>query len=273
MLKLNIQFFAQTKAVDLVNPEVMAPAISAKLPNKLAFAKYARQDNTLVGQPGDTVTRPKYGYVGPADELTEGVPMDPVKMSMTTTSVTIKEAGKAIEVTEKAILVNVAGTVEEAENQLTLSIADKIEIDYLAALDTAKLSSAGAATSVDNVLAAIDVFNSEQDEDLVLFINPKDYTKLVKSLFAVGGDVQTQAITKGRVTEILGVTAIERTRRTPEGTSYLQKNGAVEITWKKKAEVSKDKDILKRTVTIAGNQYYTVHLYDDNGVVKMSAGV
>ncbi len=124
---------AMTKAIDLINPEVMADAIAAELENKIRFAPYARIDNTLVGQPGgDTITRPRYAYIGPAEDLQEGIPMDTSKLSMTTTTVTVKEAGKAVEITETAILTNVDGTLAEANNQIGLSIADKLEIDYLA---------------------------------------------------------------------------------------------------------------------------------------------
>ncbi|MGK0577486.1 N4-gp56 family major capsid protein [Macrococcus capreoli] len=262
----------QTKVVDLVNPEVMAGAISAKLPNKIVFAKYARIDNTLKGLPGDTITRPKYAYIGPADELTEGVPMDPVKMSMTTTNVTIKEAGKAVEVTEKAILVNVDGTVEEAENQLTLSMADKIDIDYVAALRTAKLTSATPATTATGIIDAIKVFNSEnKDDQYVLFINPADYAELTKSFFTAGGAIQDRALTKGQVSEIVGVSDIEVTRRVNVGEQFIQRVNAVEICWKKEVEVRKDYDVLKRTLILAANDYYAVNLYDDNGVVKIGA--
>lgn len=51
---------AQTKAVDLVNPEVMADAISAELEKKVRFAPYAKIDSTLQSRAGDTITRPKY---------------------------------------------------------------------------------------------------------------------------------------------------------------------------------------------------------------------
>lgn len=262
---------AQTRAIDLVNPEVMADAISAQLPNAIRFAPYARTDDTLVGQAGDTITRPKYGYVGPAEDLEEGVPMDPTKMSMTTSKVTVKEAGKAIEVTETAILTNVSGTLEEAESQITKAIADKMDIDYVAALRTAALSSNGTATTPEAILDGIDVFDDEDEEDYILFINNKDYTKLVKSLFGVGGDTQERAIAKAEVAEIVGVKDIVRTRRLDEGESYLQKPGAVEIVWKKHPEIKPGEDILARTVVLAGNNFYTVNLYDDSGVVKITA--
>jgi hypothetical protein len=273
LLRLNIQYFAQTKAADLINPEVLEDAIAGQLENGIRFAPYARIDNTLEGQPGDTITRPRYAYTGAAEDLVEGVPMDPAKLSMTTTQVTIKEAGKALEVTEKAIITNVSGTMDEAGNQIALSLADKMEIDYLASLGQTALTFNGTATSADSIIDAVDVFNDEDEGNYILFVNNKDYTKLVKSLFNVGGDVQHTALTKAQVSELVGVKDIVKTRRLPEGTSYLQKQGAVEIVYKKRPQVNSGHDILARTFVLAGNQYYTTNLYDESGVVKIEATV
>lgn len=278
--KLDLQFFAQTKAADLVNPEVMAAALSGKLENAIKFRKYADVDNTLTGVPGDTITRPKYAYIGAAEDLEEGVPMDTAKLSMTTTTVTIKETGKAVEITEKAILTNVSGTVAEAERQLALSMADKIEIDYIAELEKAPLFISEAPTSAANILKAVAALNAEGDLNLVLFINPKDYTTLVQSLFTVGGQIAQTALTSGQVAELVGVKAIERTRRVAEGKGYLQvytvseegdsedPSSAVEIVLKRDVAVNRDGDILARTVTIASNAYYTVSLKNDSAVVR-----
>lgn len=261
---------AITKAADLINPEVLADVISAELPQAIRFAPYARIDDTLEGQPGDTITRPRYAYIGPAEDLEEGVPMDTSKLSMTTTTVTIKEAGKAVEVTEKAIITNVAGTMDEAGNQIKLSLADKMEIDYIASMAETQLSYNGTATSAESIIDAVDVFDDEDDHDYILFINNKDYTKLVKSLFNVGGDVQHTALTRAQVSELVGVKDIVRTKRLPEGTAYLQKQDAVEIVYKKRPNINHDHDILARTFVIAGNQYYTTNLYNEAGVVKIA---
>jgi hypothetical protein len=255
---------AQTKAVDLINPEVLADTIAAQLPQAIRFAPFAKVDSTLEGQPGDTITRPRYAYIGPAEDLVEGVPMDPAKLSMTTTQVTIKEAGKAVEVTEKAVITNVNGTVEEAGNQIKLALADKMEIDYLASLATTALSFTGAATTADNIIDAIDLFGDEDAQNYVLFINPKDYTALVKSF------ASPTALSQAQVAELVGVKEIVKTKRLAQGTSYVQKEGAVEIVYKKRPQVNTDQDILARTVVLAGNQYYTTNLYNEGGVVKMA---
>ncbi|WP_139992832.1 N4-gp56 family major capsid protein [Kurthia sp. Dielmo] len=282
LAKLNLQFFAQTQASDLVDPEVMAPAIAGKMENAIKFTKYADLDTTLVGQPGSTITRPKYGYIGAAEDLTEGVPMDTSKMSMTTTEVAVKETGKAVEITEKAIITNVGGTVGEAERQLAIAMADKVEIDYIAALDTALQTVGGSPTTPAKILEAVTVFDSEGDLDLVLFMNPADYTTLVQNLLTVGGTVQERALTSGQVSELLGLKAIERSRRVAAGKGYLQiysttapeesedPASAVEIVLKQDVGVNKDADILKRTVVIAANRHYVVNLKDDKGVVKFT---
>ncbi|GAA3723155.1 hypothetical protein GCM10022378_11580 [Salinicoccus jeotgali] len=265
---------AQTQAANLVNPQVMADAISAELPNKIKFSPFASVDNTLVGRGGDTITRPKYAYIGAAEDLTEGVPMDPTAMSMTTTQVTVKEAGKAVEVTETAILTNVDGTLSEAQAQLAKAMADKIDIDYVAALAGTAQSFDGAPNTVESVLGALKTFGDEDAEDYVLFMNPSDYYDLIQSLFTAGGSVQDRALTKGQVSEIVGVTSIVTSNRITAGEAYLQKQGAVEIVYKKQPEINVDPDILARTVVLAGNEFYAVNLKNDNGVVKIaSAGV
>lgn len=196
--------------------------------------------------------------------------MDTAKLSMTTTTVTVKEAGKAIEVSEKAILTNLDGTMSEAENQIALALADKVEIDYVETLRGTQLSYNGVPTTPEAIIDAVDVFDDEDQGDYILFINNKDYTKLVKNLFGINGsDVQNQALTKGQVAELVGVKDIVKTKRLNEGEAYLQKEGAVEIVYKKRPEVKGDEDILARTVVLAGNQYYATNLYNEAGVVKM----
>lgn len=50
----------QTKLANLVDPQVMADMVSAKLPKKIKFSPIARVDTTLVGRPGSTIIVPKY---------------------------------------------------------------------------------------------------------------------------------------------------------------------------------------------------------------------
>lgn len=278
---LDLQFFATTKASDLINPEVMAAALPAKIQNAIKFRKYADVDETLAGVPGDTITRPKYAYIGAAEDVEEGVAIETAKLTMDTTTVTIKEAGKGVEITQKALLVNVPGTLAEAERQLGKSIADKIDIDCVAALETAPQFIAEAPTSAPNILKAIETFNSEDDLNLVLFIHPKDYSKLVLSFFTAGGELQQRALTDGEVATIVGVKAIEKTRRVAEGKGYLmvyqtpeeraeteEPSSALEIVMKRDVDLEPDYNNKTRIHDIIANIYYAVNLRDDSAVVR-----
>lgn len=260
---------AQTKAADLFNPEVLGDILEGQLEKAIRFSPYAKVDDTLEGQPGDTITRLKYAYIGAAEDLEEGVPMDTEKLSITDSTVTIKEAGKAVKVTEKAIITNVDGTMNEAGRQILMSLGDKGDIDYLEALESTQLTAPRNPIGPSAILRGIDVFDDEDEEDYILFINNKDYTKLVESLFDVGGQTQENAIARAQVAELVGVSEIVKTKRLDEGEAYLQKPEAVEIVLKKRPNVEGDHDVLARTFVLAGNQYYVIHLYNDNGVVRV----
>lgn len=51
---------ALTKLGNLIDPEVMAPMISAKLTKAIKVTPFAKIDNTLQGRAGDTITVPKF---------------------------------------------------------------------------------------------------------------------------------------------------------------------------------------------------------------------
>ena len=171
--KLNLQFHAETKLTNMVNPEVMADMISAELPNKIKFAPLANVDSTLVGQPGDTITIPFFKYIGDAIDLQEGIAMGTVVLETDTETATIKEAGKAVEITDNAVLSGYGDPVGEANNQIIMAINAKVDKDCIAALETASLEHDGssAVISYDTIVNAVDKFQEEDDEPKILFIH------------------------------------------------------------------------------------------------------
>ncbi len=105
---------AQTKLENLVNAQVLADTISAVLPKKIKFTKIAKLDTTLIGQAGDTITVPKFSYIGDAEDISEGVAMGTTVLTATTTKATIKKAGKALELTDEAVLSGYGDPIGEA---------------------------------------------------------------------------------------------------------------------------------------------------------------
>ena len=137
-----------TMIADLINPEVMADMISAKVEKKLVVAPFAKVDTTLQGIPGDTITIPQYAYIGDAEDIAEGVACGTVKLATSTTQAKVKKAMKAVELTDEAVLSGYGDPVGETNNQLALSIASKVDNDAMDSLQTAQLIFDGSAKTV-----------------------------------------------------------------------------------------------------------------------------
>ena len=96
---------ALTKIENLIDAEVMADAISAKLESKIVVTPFAKVDTTLEGKnAGDTITVPRFSYIGDAEDVAEGVECGTVVLTADTTTVTVKKAMKAVSLTDEAVL-------------------------------------------------------------------------------------------------------------------------------------------------------------------------
>lgn len=264
---------AQTKLANLVNPQVMADMISANLPQKIKFSPLARIDTTLVGQAGDTITIPKFNYVGDAEDLTEGVAMGTVTLTTSTQSATIKQAGKGVEITDKAVLAGYGDPVGEAEAQLEMSIASKIDADFVDALKDAVLSHDGSAVAIsyETVVDAVDKFEEEDDEVKILFVHPKQVTQLRKDPEFIAN--VPNAYMTGTVGMIAGAEVV-KSKRVPVAdgvyTNFIVKPNALALYLKREAEVETDRDIKAKTTILTADAFYAVAIEDESKVVKFT---
>lgn len=264
---------ALTKLQNMVDPQVLADMISAELEDAIRFSPLARVDKTLVGRPGSTIIVPKFKYIGDADDVAEGEPIDLALLETATEEFTIKKAGKGVEITDEAILSGLGDPIGEAAKQLTMSIANKVDNDVLEALDTTSLVySEGTAWDLDTISNAIDIFNDEDDEPMVLIMNPKDAAKLRKAVagdWERASDLGDDIIVRGTYGAVLGAQVV-RSRKVPEGTAYLVKEGALAIYMKRNVEIESDRDIVRKTTVITADQHYGAHLYDESKAIKIT---
>jgi N4-gp56 family major capsid protein len=175
---------------DLINPQVMADMISAKIESKIVVAPFAKVDTTLQGVPGDTITVPQYAYIGDAEDIAEGIAAETVKLTASTTSVKVKKAMKAVELTDEAVLSGYGNPVGETNNQLAKAIASKVDVDAMEALQGAQLTFDGSASKIsyEGIVDAIDVFDEEVNTDKVMFVHPKQVTVLRKDANFISAD-------------------------------------------------------------------------------------
>lgn len=182
-----------TMLSDLIKPEVMADMISAKVEKKIIVAPFAKVDNTLQGQAGDTITVPQYAYIGDAVDIAEGVACETVKLTASSTTFGIKKAMKAVELTDEAVLSGYGDPVAETNNQLAKAIASKVDNDAMDALLSAQLiyDSSSSQIGYEPIVDAVDVFDEEVNSQKVMFVHPKQVTKLRKDSNFISADKYT----------------------------------------------------------------------------------
>jgi N4-gp56 family major capsid protein len=263
----------QTKLTNMIRPEVMKDMIQAELENAIRFSPLANVDNSLAGRPGDTVTVPRFVYVGDAVDVAEGIAIDPALLSTDSDTFTIKKAGKGVEITDEAVLSGYGDPIGEATRQLGLAIANKVDNDTLTALATTSLAyTSGTAWDLDTIDNAIAIFNDEDQEAMVLVMNPKDALALRKNVagdWTRASELGDNIVVSGAFGEVLGAQVV-RSNKLAEGTAYLVKRGALQIFMKRDVEVETDRDILKKTTVVTADEHYGVHLYDESKAIKIT---
>nr|DAN54695.1 MAG TPA: major capsid protein [Caudoviricetes sp.] len=273
----------QTKIAQLVNPEVLADMVSAKLPKMIKFTPLAYVERELVGQPGNTVTVAKWVYSGDAKDITEGEAIVPDQLTTDKSTMTIKKAGKGVEVTDEALLSGYGDPLGQAAHQISLAIANKVDNDLVVEAKKATQYVDDAPTTGAALDKALAVFEDEEDARYVALVNPKDAIDLradtVKE-WVRGSEIGANIVVSGTFGETHGV-QIVRSKKVEKGKGFLVKVSAVEtdtddvakygafvINLKRDVAVETDRDILKKTTVITGDEHYGVYLYDPTKVVK-----
>lgn len=279
---------ALTKIEDLIVPEVMADMISAKVEAKVIVSKIAKVDTTLQGNAGNEVTVPQYKYIGDAEDIAEGVAMGTAKLETGSTSFTIKKAGKGVAITDEAVLSGYGDPVGEANKQLALAIANKIDNDVVELLnDTEKVQliydGSAKAISYAGVVDAEDLLDEEISSDKVIYVHPKQMTQLRKDADFLSADkYDGKVMTSGEVGKI-GTCRVVRSRKVQldeTGAYYLnpivkltndaeteEDAPAVTIFLKRDTQVEKERKADAGITNIFTNKHYGVALTNTTKVV------
>jgi N4-gp56 family major capsid protein len=168
-----------TKLANLINPQVMAQMISAKVENKVRFMPYVKLDTTLQGQSGDTITVPKYGYIGDAVDVAEGEEIPTRQLSVSSEQHTVKKIGIGGIITDEAVLSGYGNPQGTLTSQLATSITQKLDSDVLEELyGTKTFFTSTDVLSYETLVNAIDVFNEEENTDKVMWVHPHQVTQL-----------------------------------------------------------------------------------------------
>ena len=271
-----------TKLAQLINPEVMADMVSAKADKKVRVLPYAKVDTTLQGQAGDTISIPKYGYIGEAVEVAEGEDIPVRQMSVSSEQHTIKKAGIGGVLTDEAVLSGYGNPVGELTNQMATSIAGKCDTDAYAELVKAPtIYNAAGAISYNEVVKAIDLFEEETNTEKAMFIHPKQTTQLRldpnfidKSKYGneVMLDGEIGMIANARIVASKKVQLADGAYLNPivkleEDTETEDASPALTIFLKRDTNVETDRIARNRTTEITGDKMYVVALTNETKVI------
>ena len=272
-----------TMLTDLIVPQVMADMISAKLSTKLMFKPLAAIDNSLVGVPGDKITVPRYAYIGDAAEIAEGAKMGTAKLQTSTTQFTIKKIGKAVEITDESVLSGYGNPAAEAQKQILMAIASKIDADCADALQTSKLVYDGSAGIINynGVVDATDLFTEEEQSKKVLFIHSKQLTQIRKDpdfldknkynmdlmmTGAIGTIAGCEVVVSNRVKLASGVYYNPIVKQT-QTVETEDEAAALTIYMKRSVLVESTRDALASKTTPSATEHYGVALTNESKVV------
>ena len=276
---------AVTKLANLINPQVMADMISAKIKDAIVVTPFATIDDTLVGQPGSTITVPQYDYIGDAVDVAEGEDVTPVTLTAKDKDYTVKKAMQAVTLTDEAILSGYGNPQGQATTQLAASIASKMDADSIEALlkGTHKYE-ANAVISYESIVKDIDVFNEELNTEKVMFVNPKQVTQLRLDPNFISADKYDQkVIMKGEIGMIAN-TRIVPSRRIKAAMSKYKcpivkietdartedEVAALTIYMKRGTNLETERHTLNRTTDVSVDKHYVAALTNDAKVVVAS---
>lgn len=277
---------ATTMLENLIDAEVMADVISAKIDSKIVVTPFAKIDTTLEAKnAGDTITVPQFAYIGDAEDVAEGIECGTVLLTATTTNAKVKKAMKAVELTDEAVLSGYGDPVGEANGQLAKSIAAKVDADAMAALQTAQLKFDGSASAISysGIVDAVDIFEEEVNSPKVIFVHPKQVTKLRKDPdFLAADKIAEGVVVTGAIGKICGCEVVpsKKVPATDDGAGYVcpivKLNGdnetedespALTVYRKRNVNVETERFTLARKTAVSVDEIYTVALSNASKVV------
>ncbi|NLE04069.1 MAG: N4-gp56 family major capsid protein, partial [Crenarchaeota archaeon] len=273
-----------TKLTNLVDPEVMAPMISAKLPKAIVATTFAKIDTTLEGQAGSTITVPKYEYIGDAEEVAEGVAQGDAQLTTTTAEYKVKKIVKDVTITDEAVLSGYGNPIGEINNQLAKSIASKVDNDVIDTLKGAQVKKTFATDiSYNNVIDTLDLFLEEENVPKVMFVHPHQISTLRKDANFISADKYNQeVIMRGEIGMIANTRVVASRKAVNEAGTYYQNPivqlraesqtgdeelSAVTIYLKRGVNVETDRIVKGKKTLISADEHYVVGLTDESKVV------
>ena len=204
--------------------------------------------------------------IGDAVDVAEGEDIPISQMSTTTTQVTVKKAGMAVEISDEALLSGYGDVSGEIKRQLRMSIGNKVDNDLFVSLRSATLSASGAMT-VDTLITARAKFGEAVNQPAVAMMNSANYIKIVKDIVSL--ENSDNALIGGVVGKAGGL-QVAISDKLEDSEVFIIAKGALGIEMKRDVNVESDRDILNKTTVYAVDEHYVTYLKDETKAIKVT---
>ena len=267
---------------NVIIPEVYASLVREKIAGKVKVAQFLVNLGDLHGKVGETLTMPKWAYIGDAKDWNISTPMDVTQMKQTTTQATIKAIqAPAVKIADYDNEVELGNAIEEASNQQAIAVGRKYDTDAIACALTSPLKFQLATKNTVTQAEMISILGLYGDDrDTVDFDAIVIHSSFAPSFYAM--DMFTSRnltmtedgngiAVNGEIGTFLGIPVVLSDRlydaTNQEGFILVMKKNAISIIPKENPFAEASRDASLRQTTIYLSQFYAMALTDDEAIV------
>ncbi len=267
---------------NIIVPEVYSALVREKVKGKCKVAQFLVNLGDLHGKVGETLSMPKYSYIGDAKDWNINTPMDVTQMKQTETKATIKAIqAPAVKVADYDNEVELGNAIEEAAEQQAIAVGRKYDTDAIACALTSPLKYQLAtknAVTQDEMIAILGLYGDDRDSadfDAIVissllapsFYKMDMFTSRERTMTKDGNGIAVNGV----IGEFLGIPVVLSDRlydnTNTEGFILVMKKNAISIIPKENPFAEASRDAGLRQTTIYLSQFYAMALTDDTAVV------
>lgn len=262
----------------LIIPEVVSSLIDSNLGDNVTLLPLAEQDDTLVGQPGDTLKFPVFAYIGKAAVVAENGQIIPGRLTASMKSVTVQKYAKAISISDEARLSGYGDPVGEGSRQLARSLDHAVDDDLFQCLNDVGVARkfVSTALSADTVSDALTLFGEDPEGQKVLLTDASGLAALRKDPDFVGrGDMGEELVMHGAKGEVWGceivvTNKVRENAQVKEKNFFIVKPGALRLVNKQGALVEIEREPEFMRDNIFASLHCVPYLYDASKVIAIT---
>lgn len=196
---------------------------------------------------------------------------------------TIVKFGKAVQLTDEAVLSGYGDPIGEAATQIALSIDDAMDAQLLAALAANSASEQNYTTSnsstelaPEDIPLALAKYGEDNDGLKTLLVTPDFYAQLIGKPAATNwipaSEIAAEVKIRGAVGMAYGCQVVVTNRLKASGNLYIVKPNTLAVFMKRGVMIETDRDILNQSTVLAGSILCAPYLLNPKGMIKLSKG-